>query len=98
MSRKKIKVHEIKDNEDVELRTKGKFPYKEIISKLFEGKAVFLADLDRRQAYYIRREIEKRVGELVEASPVYYKNMSGYEFHFSVAEKIAQKLFAEEAK
>ncbi len=76
-----ITVYEVKKDEEVELRTKKRFPYEQIISILMAGNTVFL-EVDRRQAYYIRKVIEKKVGELVSATPCYYKDMEGYNFSF----------------
>jgi len=79
-----IIVYEVKKNEDVELRTKKKFPYDHIISILMAGNTVFL-EVNRRQAYYIRKTIEKKINELVSATPCYYKGMEGYVFSFEPA-------------
>ena len=90
-----IKSYEIKEGEYVEARVKGKFPYKRIIDILLSGNVVFLP-INRKQAHYLRRSLEKKLGELVEAYPIFYKDMEGYEFHFSMADKMAQKMFGEE--
>lgn len=92
---KKIEAYEIKEGEYVEARIKGNFPYKRIIEILLSGNAVFLP-INRKQAHYLRRSLEKKMNELVEAYPIFFKDMEGYEFHFSMAEKMAQKLFGEE--
>ena len=86
-----IKPYEIKEGEEVEVRIKGRFPYKQILEILFSGNTVFLP-INRKQAHYLRRELEKRIDELVEASPVFYKGMEGYVFQFSMVQRFVEMI------
>lgn len=72
--------------EAVTLRVRRRIPWDKIISLLLEGHEVFV-DCDRRGAYYIRRQLERRLGELVEAYPSEFQGMTGYTFKLSIVQR-----------
>jgi len=71
---------------EVQLKVHKKFPYGKIISLLLEGEDIFM-EVNRRQAYYLRRRIEKMIGEMIEAHPVYYDGREGYLFKISMVKE-----------
>jgi len=70
----------------VQLRVRRRVPWGKIISLLLEGHEVFIP-CDRRTAYYIRKRVEREIGELIEAYPSSYRGMEGYTFKVSLVEQ-----------
>jgi len=84
--RREVEVERVTDKE-VEIRVRRRFPYDKIISLLMNGDTVFLP-IDRKAASYLRRQLEKRIGELVEAYPAVYEGKEGYVFRFSLVRQL----------
>ena len=84
--RREVEVERVTDKE-VEIRVRRRFPYDKIISLLMNGDTVFLP-IDRKAASYLRRQLEKRIGELVEAYPAVYEGKEGYVFRFSLVKQL----------
>jgi len=83
---KEVEVERVTDKE-LEIRVRRRFPYDKIISLLMNGDTVFLP-IDRKAASYLRRQLEKRIGELVEAYPAVYEGKEGYIFRFSLVRQL----------
>lgn len=83
---KEVEVERVTDKE-LEIRVRRRFPYDKIISLLMNGDTVFLP-IDRKAASYLRRQLEKRIGELVEAYPAVYEGKGGYVFRFSLVKQL----------
>ena len=83
---KEVEVERVTDKE-LEIRVRRRFPYDKIISLLMNGDTVFLP-IDRKAASYLRRQLEKRIGELVEAYPAVYEGKEGYVFRFSLVKQL----------
>jgi len=83
---KEVEVERVTDKE-LEIRVRRRFPYDKIISLLMNGDTVFLP-IDRKAASYLRRQLEKRIGELVEAYPAVYEGKEGYVFRFSLVRQL----------
>jgi len=45
----------------LKLKTRRQYPYGEIINKLIQGREVFIPDIDKFMAHYIKRQLEKRI-------------------------------------
>jgi len=84
--RREVEVERVTDKE-VEIRVRRRFPYDKIISLLMNGDTVFLP-IDRKAASYLRRQLERRIGELVEAYPAVYGGKEGYVFRFSLVKQL----------
>ena len=84
--RREVEVERVTDKE-VEIRVRRRFPYDKIISLLMNGDTVFLP-IDRKAASYLRRQLERRIGELVEAYPAVYEGKEGYVFKFSLVRQL----------
>ena len=84
--RREVEVEQVTDKE-LEIRVRRRFPYDKIISLLMNGDTVFLP-IDRKAASYLRRQLEKRIGELVEAYPAVYEGKEGYVFRFSLVRQL----------
>jgi len=89
-SSREYKLHVLKPNDRVQLKTRRKIPFQRLISLLLEGHEVFI-ECDRRIAHYIRKRIEREIDELVEAYPSYYRNMEGYTFKLSLVSHILRR-------
>ncbi|MEM2288363.1 MAG: hypothetical protein QW503_04660 [Sulfolobales archaeon] len=84
---REYRVTPVREGDNVQLRMpKRRIPWDRIISLLLEGHEVFI-ECDRRAAHYIRRRIEARVGELVEAYPAIYDGAEGYVFKLTILGK-----------
>jgi len=88
---RKYELHVLKPDDRIQLRVRKKLPFKKLISLLLEGHEVFI-ECDRRIAYYIRKRIEKEIGELVETYPSVYKGMEGYTFKLSLVDHVLKKI------
>jgi len=86
--RREVEVERVTDKE-VEIRVRRRFPYDKIISLLMNGDTVFLP-IDRKAASYLRRQLERRIGELVEAYPAIYEGKEGYVFRFSMVKQLME--------
>jgi len=84
-----VPVYRVED--DVQLRVRRRFPYDKIISLLTEGEEVFLP-IDRKSASYLRKQLENKLGELVEAYPAVYRGMQGYMFRFSLVRSFLDRI------
>ena len=93
---KEVEVERVTDKE-VEIRIKRRFPYDKIISLLMNGDSVFLP-IDRKAASYLRRQLERRIGELVEAYPAIYEGKEGYVFRFSMVKQLIEAMRYEEGE
>jgi len=84
---REYELHPISPGDEVQLKVRRHIPFERLISLLLEGHEVFI-ECDRRTAYYIRRRIEGRIGELVEAYPSIYRGMDGYVFKISLVGRV----------
>ena len=85
-------VYKVENDEMLRLRYRRRVPWDKIISLLLEGHEVFIP-CDRRTAYYVKKGIEKRIGEPVETYPSVYKDMEGYLFKISLVRKVLSERF-----
>ena len=69
------------------VRERKKVPYNSIIELLLEGHEVFMPELDRRMAYHIKKQLEKKIGLEVKAYPSTYDGMNGYLFKVSLIDE-----------
>lgn len=80
----------IEPEDTIRLRTK-RIPYQKIASLLLNGHDIFIV-CERRKASYIRRKLEKLVGELIEAYPcIYNERIEGYSFRISGIQQMIDK-------
>jgi hypothetical protein len=84
---REYKLYPLGPGDDVQLRVRRRVPLERLVSLLLEGHEVFV-ECDRRMASYIRRRIESRIGELVEAYPSIYRGMEGYVFKVSLVGRV----------
>ena len=92
MSRRstEYELHPLKENDEVQLRVRKRIPFDRLISLLLEGHEVFI-ECDRKTAYYIRKKVERRINELVEAYPSIYRGMEGYVFKVSLVSRVLRE-------
>ena len=69
------------------IRQRRKIPYDEIISLLVEGNEVFIPEMDRRVAHYVKKRLAKMIGTEVVAIPSEYRGEHGYAFRISLIDK-----------
>lgn len=89
MSRMSYKVIKLEGDDLLRLRVKKrkKVPYDEIIDLLIEGHEVFIPDMDRRIAAYVRRALEYKIGVKVEYYPSELKGQNGFTFKLSIVDE-----------
>ncbi len=92
--RGEYEVYRVEDSEMVRLKYRRRVPWDKIISLILEGHDIFIP-CDRRMAYYIRRNLERRIGELVEVYPSVYSSMDGYIFKMSLVHKMLARFSGE---
>jgi hypothetical protein len=80
----------------IQIRSKKRFDWSSIISLLLEGKEIFM-EIDRRQAYYVRRKLEKKLDTMVEGYPSYMNGMEGYMFRMSIVKDFLRRRIHESA-
>lgn len=82
--------HIVEKNDYPRLFIKKRYPYKEILKLLLEGHEIFI-ETNRKTAYYIKRELEKRVNLKIDSYPAEYKKMKGYVFKISLIHQLLEK-------
>jgi hypothetical protein len=87
VSYKVIPISE-KDECEVFVRTRRKFPYREVAMLIAEGHEVFVPELNRRTASYARKALSKMLGAEVLALPARFKGEDGYIFKLSLVDMI----------
>lgn len=92
------KSFHVVDPEDYpKLYVKQKYPYQKILTLLLEGHEIFI-EINRKNAYYFRKELEKRCNLPIESFPAEYKGMKGYVFRISLVKQILMGEGLEENK
>ena len=96
------KVYELDENANVELKMKKKFPYPKMLAILAAGNTFFLA-VERRSAAYVRKKLEKELGELIETTFSVFttpegKKLDGYVFSFGMVADFLEKVHVEDNK
>ena len=84
----KHEIYELKKDDQIELKTKKKFPYEKMLQILTSGNTFFLA-VERRSAAYVRKRLEAELDELIETTYSVYttpegKKLEGYVFSFGM--------------
>lgn len=74
------------------VRARKRVPYDEMIELMMEGHEVFIPDIGRRTAWYIKKKLSEKIGEEVVAYPSEYKGMSGYLFKVSLISKLLEMM------
>lgn len=72
--------HKIIENPDparLQFRS-GRFYVKKMAERMQAGSNVFVANVDRRLAYYYRKRLTALIGEEVEAEPTSYADNDGH--------------------
>ena len=64
----------------VKIKPRRKVPYEEMITLLLAGYDVFVENMDRRTAYYVKKKLSEYLGGYVEAFPAEYEGKHGYLF------------------
>jgi len=72
-----------------------KLDYEKIVSSLTVFGKVFIYDLSRQRANYIRRRLEKTLGQQVVAIPAVLEDKTGYYFSIASREKTQEKVIEE---
>jgi len=72
-----------------EKRWRKKVPINKIIPILLEGKEIFIPDIDRRKAWYIKKRLEKEIRLPVVQLPAEVDGESGYVFRVSIGTEMA---------
>ena len=96
MVEREHKVYELDDTAEVELKINKKFSYDKMLAILTNGNTFFLA-VERRSASYARKELEKRLGELIETTFSVYttpegEKLDGYVFSFGLVADYLEKV------
>jgi hypothetical protein len=86
MSYKPVKLNK-EDVLTLRVRTRKRVPYEEVINMLVEGHEVFIAEMNRRTAAYVRKVLSKRIGCQVDAYPSELMGREGYTFKLSLVEQ-----------
>jgi hypothetical protein len=97
MSYRAIPVSE-KDECEVWVRAKKRFPYKEVAMLMAEGHEVFIPDLNRRTASYARRVLSRVLGVEVFSFPATFKGEKGYIFKVSIFREVLSGAEGEDKK
>ena len=86
-------VIKLTDKDLIRLRVKKRrrIPYKEITELLIEGYDVFIPDMNRKTASYLRKRLTEILGVEVIAFPSEFQGMNGYTFKLRLIDKILQK-------
>ena len=63
------KIHDV-TGKPLKLRTRQKYPYSQIINLLVNGRDVFIEDIDKFQAQYIRKQLVKRISKKLEEESI----------------------------
>jgi len=90
MSKKKEKekpFYVVEPDEYPKLYVRQRYPYKKILQLLLEGHEIFI-EMNRKNAWYFKKELEKRTSLPIESYPAEYKGMKGYVFRISVVRQI----------
>lgn len=77
---------------ELKVRKKKKVPYNEIIKLLIEGYTVFIPEMNRRTASYVRRRLSEILETEVKAYPSILNNVHGYAFKISILDEIIERL------
>lgn len=88
---KEHEFHIVEDNEYPMLKIKQRYPYNRIIQLLLEGHEIFI-ELNRKSAYYFKKELQKKTGLPIESYPAYYKKMKGYVFRISLVREFLRRV------
>lgn len=98
------KIYDVTDK-PLKLRTRQKYPYSRIIDLLVNGKDVFIENVDKFQAQYIRKQLVKRISKKleeegivarvnIEMEPAEWnigdKVVSGYVFHLESVDVLSR--------
>jgi len=83
LSYRAIPVSE-RDECEVFVKSKRRFPYKEVAMLIAEGHEVFVPELNRRTASYAKRALSRMLGAEVLALPARFKGEDGYLFKLSI--------------
>lgn len=95
MSHEVIKVEE-KNHLRLRVKSRKRVPYDEIISLLVEGHEVFIPEMSRTTANYVKRALSSKVGTKVEAYPSEMDGKLGYAFKISIVEEYLKRRMTEE--
>jgi len=77
-----------KDECEVFVRARRRFPYREVAMLIAEGHEVFVPELNRRTASYARKALSRMLGAEVLALPARFKGEDGYIFKLSLVDMI----------
>jgi len=77
-----------KDYVKLRVRKRRRIPYDEIIALLQEGYDVFIPDMNRKTASYLRRVLSDKLGVEVVHFPSEFQGMNGYTFKIKLIDKI----------
>lgn len=83
---KEYRAIKINGHDFVRLRLRAKrkkVPYKEIIDLLSEGYDVFIPEMNRKTAHFVKKKLSKQLGVEVECYPSELNGMEGYLFKIS---------------
>jgi hypothetical protein len=86
MSYKPVKLNK-EDVLRLRVRTRKRVPYDEVINLLVEGHEVFIAEMNRKTAGYVKKVISKRIGYQVDAYPSELMGQKGYTFKVSLVQQ-----------
>lgn len=86
-----------KDLVKLRVKRRRKIPYDEIISLLIEGYDVFIPEMNRKTASYLKRRLSEILRTEVLAFPSEFQGMNGYTFKISLIDKFL-KTYGEEEK
>lgn len=81
----------------LKVRARKKVPYEEIIRLLVEGYEVFIPDMNRKTASYVKRVLSNKVGVPVECFPSVLGDMNGYTFKLSIIQEYLSRLARQES-
>jgi hypothetical protein len=72
-------------------RVRRRVPYEQIIDLLVEGHEVFIPEMNRKTASYVKRVLSSMVGTAVDAIPSEMDGRTGYSFKVSIVEEYLKR-------
>jgi len=90
----KYELVKLKEGDVARLRVRSKkyVPYDELVKLLVEGHEVFIPDMNRKTASYVRRALSRYIGCEVEAYPSEFQDRMGYAFKISLVDSYIKGL------
>jgi len=87
-----------KDEFEVWVRARKKFPYMEVAMLISEGHEVFVPELNKKTASYARGKLSKLLGVEVLCFPATFKGEDGYIFKVSTSRELLGEHGGEDKK